>query len=190
MPRSCFLCVKLDELKQGIFDSHEVFFVREHVVSLLVDEGERVGAFEQLEGFHHVGEGYDIVLHSCDHAHGSGAGDGYFGLVEQVVFSGFFEEGFREDVSLFGGSIGFAPSSDLSLLYFLLFFFGKFDQEEFFWKVESGRDQQQSYDIFFGDIFGDILLVSFEDMESDPSTHGGSCDDPGLLRRDIFLCVF
>ena len=175
------MCMELDELAQRMFDSREVVFVREHVVALRIDEGERIGAFQQLEGFHHVGEGDGLVLHSCQHARGRGTGESFFGVIEQVVLSGFFEEGLREGVSLFGRSFGIDPSSDVSLLYFLSFFGWKFGQQEFFWKIGCRSDQQQPCD---------ILGVSFEDVESHPSSHRGACDDPGFLLCDVFLCVF
>ena len=180
--------MEIDEFAQGMFDSHEVVFVREHVIALRIDEGERIGAVEQLEGFHHVSEGDDVVLHSCQHADWHRAGDGCFGFVEQMVFARFFEEGLREDIPLFGSFIGIAPFTDFALLYFFLLDGGKIWEQQFFGKIGSRSDQHHSCNISCN-ISADILGVSFEDMECYPSSHRGSSDDPWCLRRDIFLCI-
>ncbi len=177
---SCVLCAEADELLQDVFDSGEVRFVREHVVALWIDESERVGTIQQLEGFQHVGEGDDLVLHSCQHAHGRGAGDSFFGVIEQVVFSGFGEEGFGEGVPLFRSFFRIVPSSDVSLLYFLSFWQRKIGQQELLREVGGRSDQQHACD---------VLGVSFEDMERHPSSHGGACDDPALAGGEGFLCI-
>ena len=166
---SGFLSVEGYEFGQSLFDSPEVVVIGEHVVALRIEDCDRVGAFEQLQGFQHVVEWDDFVFHASQHAHGRGAGDCFSWFVEQVVFLGFVQKGLGEDVSLFGCFFGIDPFSDESLLYFLLFLRGKIGEQEFLRKIGRGSDQQHACD---------VLGLSFEDMECDPAAHGGARDDP------------